>query len=245
MIVKNRLLNFKDKIIYQDDESFLFSLDSVLLANFVSIRLTDKNIIDLCSGNAPVAMLLSYRTSAKIVGVELQKEIYDIGVKSIIENNMEKQISFVNADAKSLLKAASGSYDVLVCNPPYFKYNEGSLINKNDKKSIARHEIFINLETIVQVAGHLLKNNGTFAIVHRPERFMEILMIMKKYNIEPKKIRFVYPKSDCDANMLLVEGKKNGKSGLKILPPLIIYDNCGNYNMEVKAMFGDDNNVAV
>ena len=123
MKVKNRLLNFGDNVIFQDDEAFLFSLDSVILANFVSIRLTDKNIVDLCSGNAPIPMLLSFRTKANILGVELQKCIYDLGYESIISNKMDKQISFVNCDIKDLLDVGyEGKYDVVTCNPPYFKY---------------------------------------------------------------------------------------------------------------------------
>ena len=108
MKVKNRLLNFGDNVIFQDDEAFLFSLDSVILANFVSIRLTDKNIVDLCSGNAPIPMLLSFRTKANILGVELQKCIYDLGYESIISKKMDKQISFVNCDVKDLLDVGCG-----------------------------------------------------------------------------------------------------------------------------------------
>ena len=151
MKVKNRLLNFGDNVIFQDDEAFLFSLDSVILANFVSIRLTDKNIVDLCSGNAPIPMLLSFRTKANILGVELQKCIYDLGYESIISNKMDKQISFVNCDIKDLLDVGyEGKYDVVTCNPPYFKYKEGSLINQNENKMIARHEVCTNLEEVIK-----------------------------------------------------------------------------------------------
>lgn len=241
MKVKNRLLNFGDNVIFQDDEAFLFSLDSVILANFVSIRLTDKNIVDLCSGNAPIPMLLSFRTKANILGVELQKYIYDLGYESIISNKMDKQISFVNCDVKDLLDVGyEGKYDVVTCNPPYFKYKEGSLINQNENKMIARHEVCTNLEEVIKISSYILKTNGTMALVHRPERLMDILFLMRKYNIEPKKMRFVYPKEKRDANMVLVEGSKNGKVGLKMLAPLIVYDNNGEYTDEVRKMFGSD-----
>lgn len=241
MKVKNRLLNFGDNVIFQDDEAFLFSLDSVILANFVSIRLTDKNIVDLCSGNAPIPMLLSFRTKANILGVELQKDIYDLGYESIISNKMDKQISFVNYDIKNLVdEKYEGKYDVVTCNPPYFKYKEGSLINQNKNKMIARHEVCTNLEEVIKISSYILKTNGTMALVHRPERLMEILFLMRKYNIEPKKMRFVYPKEDRDANMVLIEGSKNGKIGLRILAPLIIYNNNGDYTEEVRKMFGSD-----
>ena len=241
MKVKNRLLNFGDNVIFQDDEAFLFSLDSVILANFVSIRLTDKNIVDLCSGNAPIPMLLSFRTNANILGVELQKCIYDLGYESIISNKMDKQISFVNCDIKDLLDVGyEGKYDVVTCNPPYFKYKEGSLINQNENKMIARHEVCTNLEEVIKISSYILKTNGTMALVHRPERLMDILFLMRKYNIEPKKMRFVYSKEKRDANMVLVEGSKNGKAGLKMLAPLIVYDNNGEYTEEVRKMFGSD-----
>lgn len=245
MIVRNRLLNFGDNIIYQDDDYFLFSLDSMLLANFVNIRLTDKKIIDLCSGNAPIPMLLSFRTKARIFGVELQENIYKMGLDSVIQNGMDKQITLINDDVNKVEKLfESGSFDVVTCNPPYFKYKEDSLINVNEGKAIARHEITLKLEDVIRNASYLLKNNGTFAIVHRPERLMEIINYMQKYNIEPKRLRMVYPKENKDANIILVEGVKNGRSGLKIEKPLIVYDNNNRYVDEVRKMFGGYENVA-
>lgn len=245
MKVRNRLLNFDDMIIYQDDDYFLFSLDSVLLANFVTLKLTDKKIIDLCSGNAPVPMLMSFRTKARIFGVELQKYIYEMGIDSIKENGLDDQIEFINADVMNVSKLfESESFDVVTCNPPYFKYVESSLINENKGKAIARHEVKIKLEDIIAKAKYLLKNSGTFAMVHRPERMIEIINIMQKNGIEPKKMQLVYPKNDKDANMLLIEGVKNGKKGLKILSPLVVHDSNGNYVKQVKEMFGGDFDVA-
>lgn len=245
MIVKNRLLNFKDIAIYQDDEYFEFSLDSVLLANFVTIKLTDKKIIDLCTGNAPIPMLLSYRTKARIFGVELQKYIYDFGVKSIKENGLDNQIELLNCNVLDLNKPDFfEKFDVVTCNPPYFKYVKGSIINPNIGKALARHEIKINLEEIILMAKFLLKNGGTFSMVHRSDRLIEIINLMQKYKIEPKKIRIVYSKKDKSSNTILIEGIKNGKSGLKILKPLIVYDENNKYCNEVVEMFGDDDNVA-
>ena len=241
MKVKNRLLNFDKMIIYQDNDYFLFSLDSVLLANFVTIRLSDKKIIDFCSGNAPVPMLMSMRTKARIFGVEIQKYIYDMGLASIKENNLAEQIEFINADVKNLANYYKPeSFDVVTCNPPYFKYQEDSLINQNNGKSIARHEVLVNLDEIIRMASYLLKSSGTLAIVHRPDRMIEIINLFQKYHIEPKKIQLVYPKKGKDANILLIEGVKNGQVGLKILPPLIVHDDNGEYVSEVKKMFGSD-----
>lgn len=245
MRVKNRLLNFHDMIIYQDNDYFLFSLDTVLLANFVTLKLTDKKIIDLCSGNGPVPMLMSFRTKARIFGVEIQKYIYDMAVDSAKENKLDKQIEFINADVKELDKIyESGAFDVVTCNPPYFKYQSNSLVNENIGKKIARHEVLVNLEDIISKSSYLLKNGGTLAIVHRPERLIEIINLMQKYNIEPKKMQLVYPKSGKNANMLLIEGIKNGKTGLKVLEPLIVHDEVGNYVPKIRKMFGSDNDVA-
>ena len=245
MKVKNRLLNFSDKIIYQNDDYFAFSLDSVLLANFVTIKLSDKKIIDFCTGNAPIPMLMSFRTKARIFGVELQKEIFSMGAQSVVENKMDEQIELINLDVKNIdSKFDAESIDIVTCNPPYFKYKEDSLVNENDVKSIARHEVMLNLEDVLKSARYVLKNGGTFAMVHRPERMIEIINLMQKYNIEPKKIRLVYPKKDKEANILLIEGIKNGKTGLKIMEPLFTHNDDGSYVDEIRKMFGGIDDVA-
>ena len=239
MKVKNRLLNFTDKVIYQNDDYFSFSLDSVLLANFVTLKLSDKKIVDLCSGNAPIPMLMSFRTKARIFGVELQKVIFDMGYDSIIENKMDNQITLMNVDVNEIDKYFDAeSMDVVTCNPPYFKYQDCSLVNDNVIKTIARHEVSLKLEDVVKKARYLLKNGGTFAMVHRPDRMIEIINYMQKYGIEPKKMRLVYPKKDKKSNILLIEGIKNGKSGLSILSPLYTHNDDGSYVDEIRDMFG-------
>lgn len=240
MIVRNNLLNFKDACIYQDTDYFKMSLDSLLLANFVTINLRDKKILDIATGNAPIPMLLTYRTKAHIYGVELQKEVYSLGKISVKENAMDNQITLINDDAKELIKKFKpDTFDVITCNPPYFKTNNILFENDNIIKSLARHEKSLNLEDIFVISRNLLKNNGRIAMVHRSERLMEILMMMKKYNFEPKKIRFVYPNRSKDSDLVLIEGTLNGKSGLKILKPLYVYDDVDVYSNEVKNMFGE------
>lgn len=240
MLVKNKLLNYGDCYIFQDTEYFKFSLDSVLLANFVTINKRDRKIIDIATGNAPIPMLLTYRTSAKILGVEIQKIIYSLGIVSVKENNMNNQISLINDDAKNLVnRFESDTFDVITCNPPYFKTESVACRNNNMVKSIARHEDSLNLEDVMVISKKILKNNGRVALVHRTERFVEILNTMQKYNIEPKRVRFVYSKDGKNSNLVLIEGIKNGKPGLKLLPPLVIYDNDGNYTKEVSMMFGE------
>ncbi|HIS91267.1 MAG TPA: SAM-dependent methyltransferase, partial [Candidatus Faecisoma merdavium] len=134
-------------------------------------------------------------------------------------------------------KFETESFDVITCNPPFFKVSEQSNLNKSDYKTIARHEVKLNLDDIFKISKKLLKNNGYVAIVHRPERLLDILESMKKYNIEPKKIQFIYPKTNMEANILLVEGKKNGNKGLKILPPIYTHLENGEYTEQIKKYF--------
>ena len=238
MEVKNRLLNYKDLVIMQNTDWFSFSLDSVLLPNFVTINKNIENIIDFCTGNAPIPIILSTKTNAKIYGVELQKEIYELAVKTIKLNNLENKIEIINDDIKNLSNYFETEFfDIITCNPPYFKYSENSNINKNKIKTIARHEVYINLNIIFSIAKKILKNGGVIAIVHRPDRLIEIIETMKKNNIEPKKIQFIYPKENSECNAILIEGKKNGKPGLRILKPVYVHDEDGNYKEDIKKLF--------
>ena len=240
MIVRNNLLNYKDAYIYQDTEYFKMSMDSMILANFVTINLSDKNILDIATGNAPIPMLLTYRTKAKIYGVELQTPVYNLGRISIKENNMDKQIILINDDAKNLVNIfESDTFDVITCNPPYFKTCNKEFENDNEVKSLARHEKNLVLEDIFVIARKLLKNNGKLAMVHRTERFVEIIEIAKKYNFEPKRVRFIYPNNKKVSDLVLIECVLNGKSGLKMEQPLFVYDDKGEYTEEVSKMFGE------
>ncbi len=238
MEVKNRLLNYNDLVIMQNTDWFSFSLDSVLLPNFVTINKNIENIIDFCTGNAPIPLILSTKTNAKIYGVELQKEIYELAVKTIKLNNLENKIEIINDDIKNLSNYFETEFfDIITCNPPYFKYSKNSNINKNKIKTIARHEVYINLNIIFSIAKKILKNGGVIAMVHRPDRLIEIIETMKKNNIEPKKIQFIYPKENSECNAILIEGKKNGKPGLRILKPVYVHDEDGNYKEDIKKLF--------
>lgn len=240
MIVKNKLLNYSNAYIYQDTEYFKMSLDSLLLAKFVTINMRDKNIIDLATGNASIPMLLTYRTKAHICGVEIQEEVYNLANLSIKKNKMTQQISLINEDVNNITDYFKpDTFDVVTCNPPYFKTNNTLFENNNIIKASARHEKLLTLEDILRVSKYLLKNNGRLAMVHRTERLMEILFLMKKYNIEPKKIRFVYPNNAKNSDLVLIEGTLNGKSGLKIMNPLFVYVKKDVYSKEVKDMFGE------
>ncbi|MDD4643786.1 MAG: tRNA1(Val) (adenine(37)-N6)-methyltransferase [Bacilli bacterium] len=239
MEVINYLLGYKDLKIVQNTEYFNFSLDSVLLANFVTIRSNTNKIMDLGTGNAPIPLILSTKTKAQIYGVEIQDAIYKLALKTISINRMEEKIKLLNEDIKTIDKLfETDSFDIITSNPPYFKITGGSLVNNSNHKTIARHEVLMTIDDVLGVSRKLLKNNGILGLVHRPERLLEILTKMKKYNIEPKRIRFVYPKVGMNCNMILIEGSKNGKEGLKIMPPLFVHDKDGKYTTEVEEMFG-------
>ena len=241
MKVINYLLGYKDLRIVQDSEMFNFSLDSVLLPNFITIPKHTKRILDIGCGNAPIPLILSTKTDAQITGVEIQPDVYALACESIKINNKEKKIEIINADIKEIEKTwDSCNFQIITCNPPFFKYTENSNINKNDYKTIARHEVCLNLEDLLRITSRLLDNNGVFGMVHRPERLLEILETMKKYNIEPKKIQFVYPKTNEASNILLVEGRKNGKPGLKVCNPLYSHNDNGDYTEQIKVFFQEN-----
>jgi tRNA1(Val) A37 N6-methylase TrmN6 len=239
MKVINDLLGYENIKIIQDDDCFNFSLDSVLLPNFVTIKTNTKKILDLGTGNAPIPLIFScLNDEAEIYGVEIQKKIYDMAVESVKMNKLENRIKLINDDMKNLDKYFDiNSFDIIVSNPPYFKIGEESNLNENIEKTIARHEMMITLDELTKIANKYLKNGGAFAIVHRTERLIEIIETFKKYNIEPKRIRLIYPKQGTESNMVLIEGRKNGKVGLKVLPPLIAHEENGNYTYEVNKYF--------
>lgn len=235
----NDLVYFKDIKIVQDKDYFNFSLDSILLPNFVEITRRTKKILDMCTGNAPIPLILSMKTDAKIYGVELQKEVYDLAKETIKINNLENQIELINDNIKNLKKIFdTETFDIITCNPPYFKKKNDSIINENKIKSVARHELEMELEDVMIISKALLKNEGSLVLVHRTDRLIEIIELMKKHNIEPKRMRLIYPKVNAESNLVLIDGRKNGKEGLKILPPLYIHNDDSSYTSEVLEMFG-------
>ena len=161
--------------------------------------------------------------------------------------NLENRINSLNDDdlnetgisqARMLgEQLKSVNYDLIICNPPYFKVNEETKKNDNKIKSIARHEIEITLDDIIKLSRKLLKNNGSLVLVHRPERLSEIIVLMEKYNISPKRIQFIYPKENTESNMIIIEGTKNGNNALKVVEPLIIHEENGDYRKEIENIF--------
>lgn len=238
MKVINDLIGYKDKKVIQNTEWFSFSLDSVLLPRFVTINKNVKNILDIGTGNAPIPLILSTRTNAKIYGIEIQKDIYDLALETISINQLEDQINIINDDVKNITNHFKcGFFDVIVSNPPYFKVGEKTKKNDDIHKTIARHEVMLNSGDIIKIASNYLNNGGVFAMVHRADRLIELIELFRKYKIEPKKIQLVYPKDGLEANIVLIEGRKNGNVGLKVLPPLIAHNNDGSYSDDIMNYF--------
>lgn len=228
------LLDERMKII-QSPSVFAFSLDAVLLAEFAYVPIQKGNIVDLCTGNGVIPLLLTERTKAQITGIEIQDRIYDMAKRNVILNQLEHQVTMIHGDIKDApSQLGHGKFDVVTCNPPYFPSISKEEQNENIHFAIARHEIYCTLDDVVRVSSKLVRQGGKVALVHRPGRFLDIVSAMRKYKIEPKRVQFVYPAMGKEANILLVEGIKDGKPDLKIHPPLFVYDKSGNYSKEMR-----------
>lgn len=237
MEVLNDILGYKNRKIFQDTDCFSFSLDSIMLANFATIRLKDKKIVDLGCGNGVIPLIMSLRCDKKIIGVELQSKLADMAKRSVDYNDLSNVIEIINTNMKDYVSDETfESFDLITCNPPYFKVNDKNFFNDNIEKVIARHEVEITLSELIVIVKKLLKNNGNFAIVHRTDRLMEILSEFRKNNIEPKRVRFVHEKSNKESTLVLIEGQKNGKVGLKVENPFILYTEDGSETEEYKKL---------
>jgi tRNA1(Val) A37 N6-methylase TrmN6 len=224
----------EDLKIIQSPSVFAFSLDTVLLAKFAYVPIQKGKIIDLCTGNGVIPLLLSLRSKSDITGVEIQERIYDMANRSIKYNQLEERIQLIHGDLNDMpTELGHGKFDVVTCNPPYFQTPGKDEMNKNEHLAIARHEIYCTLEDVIRVSSQLVKQGGKVSLVHRPGRLLDIVTLMRKYRLEPKRLRFVYPKEGKEANTLLIEGIKDGGPDLKILPPLIVYNQNNEYTEEL------------
>ena len=230
------VLGYKDLKIYQNSDYFAFSLDSIILANYSTIRLRDKNIIDFCTGNCIIPLIISRRCNQPIVGVEIQKSLCDLANKSVLFNKLDDRISIICDDINNYCKNHLNEYDLVLCNPPYFKVERNSSFNDSYEKMIARHEVLITLNDICCCAKKVLKDHGNICIVHRSDRLMDILNSFRQNGIEPKRIKFVHEKLDKESTLVLVEGQKCGKVGLIVDKPLIQYNLDGSLTSEYEKL---------
>lgn len=221
--------------IIQSPTAFSFSLDAVLLAHFANLPIKKGRILDLCTGNGVIPLLLSRRTKASITGVEILDRIVDMAKRNVTLNSLDEQLAMIHGDLKELQPILGHSqFDVVTCNPPYFPNRAKTEHNKNDYLTIARHEVCCTLDDVIKACKLHVRPGGKVAMVHRPSRLVDILTIFRHYRIEPKRMQLVYPKQKKEANMLLIEGIRDGKADLHILPPLYVYNEDGTYTKEAE-----------
>ena len=231
-------LEFENLKIIQNKSWFCFGVDAVLLSDFAKDIKPNSNIIDLCSGSGIISILLSKKTKPKsITAIEIQKDVAEMSERSIKLNNLQDIIKVYNTDLNNLENLLhNNSFDSIVTNPPYKEINSG-IQNESLNKLISRHEIKCNLDDILRVSSNLLKNNGSFYMVHRPNRLCDIICTMRKYNLEPKLIKFVQPNIKKSPNLVLIKGVKNAKTFLKFENNLILYNLDGSYTNEVLKIY--------
>lgn len=231
-------LEYKGLKIIQNKNCFCFGMDSVLLSDFAKDIKDNSMVLDLGSGTGIISILLSKKINCKkIIGIEIQEEICNMAQRSIRLNNLEN-VEFINEDINNLLnKFELNKIDAIVTNPPYMKIDTG-LKNENKNKLISRHEVMCTLEDIIKISSNLLKNNGKFYMVHRAERLVDIIELLRKYKLEPKKLKLIYPNKNKECNLILINAVKNSGTFLKIEKPLFIYNEDGTYTKDVMEIYG-------
>ncbi|MBO5293121.1 MAG: tRNA1(Val) (adenine(37)-N6)-methyltransferase [Lachnospiraceae bacterium] len=224
--------------IIQNPQKFCFGMDAVLLSGFARVR-DGERVLDLGTGTGIIPLLLSAKTGAShLTGLEIQEESADMAARSVALNGLEEKIDIIRGDIKeagTIFGAAS--FDVVTCNPPYMIGQHG-LKNPDAPKAIARHEVLCTLEDVISQAAKLLRPGGNFFLVHRPFRLAEIMTLLVKYRLEPKRMKLVYPFIDKEPNMVLIEANRGGKSRLTVEKPLIVYQEPGVYAPEIYEIYG-------
>ena len=231
-------LEFKGLKIIQNKDGFCFGIDSVLLTDFAKEIKEGSTVIDLGTGTGILPILLSGKTKkTKFIGVEIQKEVAQMAEKSVKLNNLDNRIEILNMNILDLKqKYSKNTFEAVITNPPYKKINTG-LKNENYKKLISRHEVTASLSDFIEISAYLIKDYGSFYMVHRPSRLVDIFYLMRKNQIEPKKIRFVYPNKEKIANLVLIKGVKKGKPELIYESNLYVYNEDGKYTNEILEIY--------
>lgn len=224
--------------IIQNSNLFCFGMDAVLLSGFATIR-EGEHVLDLCSGNGIIPLLLAGKTKAEhITGVEIQPESAQLATRSVGMNGLTGKITIINRDLNELDGIIEpSSMDAVTCNPPYMIDSHG-LKNPDSPKAIARHEIKCDFEDIVRVTARVLKPGGRFFLVHRPFRLVELMQTLTDYKLEPKRMKLVYPYIDQEPNMVLIEAVRGGKRRLTVEKPLIVYKDTNVYTDEIYEIYG-------
>lgn len=224
--------------IIQDPERFCFGMDAVLLSGFATVK-DGARVLDLGTGTGIIPILLAAKTgAAHLTGLEIQPDSADMAGRSVALNGLEEKIDIVTGDIKEAGRIFdAASFDVITCNPPYMIGRHG-LKNPEDAKAIARHEILCTLENVAEQTAKLLKPGGKFFLVHKPFRLAEIMVTLKKYKLEPKRMQLVYPFVDKEPNMVLLEAARGGRPRMTVEKPLIVYREPGVYMAEIYDIYG-------
>lgn len=225
--------------ILQNPDEFCFGIDAVLLSDFAKKVKKNATVVDLCTGTGVIAILLTAKSEAKtIIGVEIQEYIADMARRSVAMNHLEEKVTILTKDLTQLAdELTAGSVDTVTVNPPYKPKNSG-IINRTDSKTIARHEISCTLEDIIKESARLLNTGGNLCMVHKVERLADIFVLLRKYQLEPKRMRMVYSRKGDPATLVLVEGIKGGKPFLKMEPPIYVYEKGENYTDQIRQIYG-------
>ncbi len=224
-----------DLKIIQKKNGFRFGTDAVLLSDFAK-DIRAKTVLDLCTGSGIVPILLYAKTKAeKIVGVEVQEEIADMAKRSVELNNIGDRVEIIECDLRKL-RLQKHSFDMVTCNPPYMEVGNGC-INEFDTITISRHEVMCTIDDCIKTAADMLKDKGHLVMVHRPARLADVLCAMRKYSIEPKRMRMIHARVDSAPSLFLIDGALKGGRELKILPPLIMQDEDGNESAELRDIY--------
>ena len=226
--------------IIQNTEKFCFGMDAVLLSSFAFVKAGEK-VLDMGTGTGIIPILLEAKTEGEhFTGLEIQPESAEMAGRSVALNNLNEKIDIVEGDIKEASNIfGKNIFNVVTVNPPYMNDLHG-IKNPDMPKAIARHEVLCTLEDVVREASYVLKQNGRLYMVHRPHRLVEIIQAMKNYKLEPKRIRFVHPYEDKEANMVLIEALKGGKSMVKVEKPLVVYKDVNIYTDELLEIYGND-----
>lgn len=224
-------------VIIQDPKRFCFGIDAVILSGFAEVK-KGENVMDLCTGTGIIPILLEAKTEGShFTGLEIQEESVEMAKRSVRLNGLEDKVTIDFGDVKNteaLYRASS--FDVVTVNPPYM--NEGGgLKNGYSPKTIARHEVLCSLEDVVDAAARLLVPQGRLYMVHRPHRLTDIMVTLRNHRLEPKRLRLVHSYADREPVMVLVEAVSNGKPMVKVMPPLIIYKEDGEYTGEIMKIY--------
>ena len=224
-------------MIIQDPKRFCFGIDAVILSGFAEVKKGER-VIDLCTGTGVIPILLEAKTEGgHFTGLEIQPESAEMAVRSVLLNNLQDKVTIDQGDVKNteaLYRASS--FDVVTVNPPYMN-DGGGLKNSFSPKTIARHEVLCTLEDVISASARLLAPQGRLYMVHRPHRMTDIMVTLRKYRLEPKRLRFVHSFADREPVMVLIEAVSNGRPMVKVMPPLVVYKDDRSYTDEIMKIY--------